>query len=70
MSEDQPCKVHKRLDLKIQDLGYLEQLLSEQDATKSNNFCFFTSLGEELKFVRVRKGLWVNDYNITIKVPV
>lgn len=71
MSEDPQCKLVKRLDLRIQDLGYLEQLLTEQDATKCNNFHFFTSLGEELKFTRVRKGLWINeDYNITIRTPI
>ncbi len=65
MSIGQPCKVEKRLDLRIQDLGDLQQLLLQQDATKSNYFFYTTSLGEELKFVRVRKGLWINEtYNI------
>lgn len=67
---NQHCKVDKRLDLQIQDLGYLQELLTEQDSSSTN--CFFTtSLSETLKFVRVDKGLWLNeDYNITIRVPI
>jgi len=62
--------VSKRLDLKIQDLGNLKKLLTEQDSSAANFFCYVTSLGEELKFVRVRKGLWINEnYSITIRVP-
>ncbi len=72
MSEiEQHCKVEKRLDLRIQDLGYLQELLIEQNSNNANYFFYITSLGEELKLVRVRKGLWINeDYNITIRVPV
>jgi len=71
MSEDQQCKVNKRLDLKIQDLGALEKSITEQDSIAATVFCYVTSLGEELKFVRVHKGLWMNEnYNITIRVPV
>lgn len=68
---DQHCQVGKRLDLKINDLGDLEKLLTEHNSSNSNYFFYTTSLGEELKFVRVRKGLWINEtYNITIRVPV
>lgn len=71
MSIDPQCKVSKRLDLRIQDLGDLQQLLTEQDLSRANHFLYITSLGEELKFVRVRKGLWINEtYNITIRVPI
>lgn len=68
---DQDCKVSKRLDLKIQDLGALQEILAKHNSSNANKCCYITSLGEELKFVRVRKGLWINeDYNITIRVPV
>lgn len=70
MSEDQQCKVSKRLDLKIEDLSALEKLLKEQDLSSANYFCYITSLGEQLKFVCVDVGLWLNeDYNITLEVP-
>jgi hypothetical protein len=67
---NQQCQVNGRLDLRIEDLGYLQELLNEQDSSSAS--CFFnTSLSETLKFVRVDGGLWFNeDYNITIRVPV
>lgn len=71
MSIDQQCKVSKRLDLRIQDLGDLQQLLSKQNVSSANHFRYTTTLGEEMKFVRFSRGLWINeDYNITIRVPV
>ena len=71
MSEDKHCKVNKRLNLKIQDLSDLAELLAEFDSSAANHFCYYTSLSEELKFVRVRKGLWINEnYNITIRTPI
>lgn len=71
MSIGQDCKVEKRLDLRIQDLGDLQQLIAEHNSNNANYFFYITSLGEELKLVRVRKGLWSNEsYNITIRVPV
>ncbi len=71
MSEDQYCQVSKRLDLRLQDLSDLAELLAEFDASATHSFCFYTSLREELKFVRVRRGLWINeDHNITIRTPV
>lgn len=45
------CKIDKRLDLRIEDLGALEQLLAQQNSSNANKFCYTTSLGEELKFV-------------------
>jgi len=72
MSEiEQHCKVDKRLDFQIQDLGYLQELLTEQDLSSADHFLYTTSLGETLKFVRVGKSLWLNEeYNITIRVPI
>jgi len=72
MSEiNQHCKVDKRLDLRIQDLGYLQELLTEQDLSSADYFLYTTSLSETLKFVRVGKSLWLNEeYNITIRVPI
>ncbi len=68
---DQDCKISKRLDLRLQDLSDLAELLAEFDSSTANLFCYFTSLGEELKFVRVRRGLWINEnHNITIRTPV
>ncbi len=53
---DQQCQVNGRLDLKIQDLGYLQELLTEQDSSSTN--CFFTtSLSETLKESARRSGI-------------
>ncbi len=71
MSIGGQCKVEKRLDLKLQDLGDLQQLIAEHNSNNVNYFFYITSLGEKLKFVRLSKGLWINeDYNITIRAPV
>jgi hypothetical protein len=72
MSEtNQHCKVNKGLALKIQDLSDLAELLAEQDTSAANVFFYYTSLSEELKFVRARKGLWINEnHNITIRTPI
>lgn len=71
MSEINPhCKIDRRLDLRVEDLGALEKLLIEQNSNNANKFCYVTSLGEELKFVCVEVGLWLNEeYNITLEVP-
>ncbi len=72
MSEtNQHCKVNKGLALRIQDLSDLAELLAEQDSSAANVFFYYTSLGEELKFERVRRGLWINEtHNLTIRTPV
>lgn len=68
---DQDCEVSKGLDLRLQDLSDLVELLAQWDSSAANIFCFYTSLHEELKFVRVRRGLWMNEsHNIKIRTPV
>lgn len=71
MSEiNQQCKVSKRLDLNIQDWGYLQQLLAEQNGGSQDRFHYTTVLGEKLKFICICKGHWLNDeYNIALRVP-
>ena len=68
---NQHCKVDKQLALNIQDLSDLAELLAEQDSSAANLFFYYTSLGEELKFVRARRGLWINeDHNFIIRTPI
>ncbi|KJH69798.1 hypothetical protein [Aliterella atlantica] len=70
MSDDQPCRLSKRLDLKIQDLRHLEELLIHQDEGSQDRFYYTTTLGEKLKFIRICKSHWLNDeYNIALVIP-